>query len=675
MLNRRFSSRTDISSGGIKWLLLAQIIALVAHIEIVPVWLIFFAAGLIVLRYLIIQKKISELNVWVRGLLMSLASALFVFTINFQFTIENAVSFFILTYSLKTLELRRYRDAYVFVFLTMFLLTLSLLFSQSFLISIYVFIALGICFVALMAVNTPVTVKALPGRLGSIYGLLLLAIPLLVVFYLVFPRFGPLWSMTMTSNSAFTGLAESLAPGDVANLAQSGKRAFRVAFAGLPPPSAQLYWRTLILDYYDGRSWTRSSWQFSQDIRRSPQQRQELDWEYEVTVDPHDRKWAFALQDAAVVDGNIYQTPDRLVRFNWNIKSPVEYRLASYSYSADRLSDGQRIRNLRVPHNFNPRTNAWAERLVAQYPDPSARISAVLNHLNREEYYYTLKPPLLTSRDRVDEFLFESQRGFCEHFASSMAYLLRKMNIPARVVIGYQGGEWNSQGDFLVVRQYDAHAWVEAWIEGKGWVRYDPTAAVAPSRIESGIREAVAEEGSFLEDSPLALTHFRHIGVINWLRDQIETLNYQWIKFVVNYDRERQQTIFNKLFGNNDVYRLAMTLSIIAVIVFVILMLLAFIPEWRRRHRHPVNFMFNTLLLKLSRVHSGVHVGMTPRQLLSSVDRRAPCWVELHEIVGLIETCLYSGGQWQERDTQKLKRKIRRFSRRTKKDGILNPQH
>jgi len=662
MLQRHFSSSRVIPATGLLWLFIAQLAAVISHVSLIPFWLTFFVIGLAGIRHLITLKKINELTVWTKILLLILASLMFILTAERQLTVENAVAFFVLTYSLKTLELKYLRDAYVFGFLTMFLLSLSLLFSQSVFMTLYVFLALGICFVALMALNTSKAKRLSCQGVSSIYGMLLTAIPMLVVLYLVFPRFGPLWSVPVKSSSAFTGLGETVAPGDVANLARSGKRAFRVAFASTPPQSPQLYWRTLVLDRYDGYAWSRSFYQRNNDNQRIKQQHQQLPWEYEITVDPHNKRWAFALQNAEVVDGSVYQTPDRLVRFNRDLKSPSDYRLSSVAAGPDDLSPQARNRNLRLPPAINPRANEWAAQLTRQHSDPAARVAAVLKHFNQHNYYYTLKPPLLSGVDRVDEFLFDTQRGFCEHYASSMAYVLRQMGVPARVIVGYQGGEWNRQGDFLVVHQYDAHAWVEAWIQGKGWVRYDPTAAVAPSRIDSGIREAMADEGSFLEDSPLALAHYSHIRAISWLRDQVEILNYRWIKMVVNYDRERQQSLFKRLLGGNGILQLVNVTIALTVALFVVVTLVAFFPEWRQRRQQPMHFMFQKLLRKLSSFSADIHPGMTPRQLLLAVEKGTPLWSELNDIVMLMENCLYRDNSQKTGDLAILKQKVRKFN-------------
>lgn len=666
MLSRRFNYRAinhlAISHQGcLLWLVIAQLLAVMSHFSLLPLWLSVAVVGMVLLRYLISQGRINELTQWRKIAICGLIISLFLLTSRWQFTVELAVAFYVLAYSLKTLELKRTRDAFIFCFLTMFLLTLSLLFSQSLLTSVYIFLALGFCFFALMTINTPVPIKRLGGNLGRIYGILLLALPLLILFYLVFPRVGPLWSMPIKSNTAFTGLGETVAPGDVANLAQSANRAFRVAFSGAAPSSERLYWRSLVLDQFNGKAWTRSFYQVNREDERKQVPASNSDWDYEITVDPHNREWAFALQDAVVVDGNVYQTMDNLVRFKRKLKSPAEYRLATRPAPPAVLSSYERQHFLRLPAGSNPRADRWAYELSRQYPDYEVRIQALLSHFNQQDYYYTLKPPLLETSQRVDEFLFDSRKGFCEHYASSTAYMLRKMNIPARVVVGYQGGEWNSMGEFLVIHQYDAHAWVEAWIEGKGWVQYDPTAAVAPNRIESGIREAMAEEGSFLEDSPLALARFNHIATINWLRDQMESLNYQWIKMVVNYDQQRQQAIFKRWLGSDSILRLAAVTILLTVVFFTAVGLFALVPEWRRRRQQPVHFLFETLVAKLASAHPNVHVGMTPRQLLLSVEKKYPYWGELKDIVNQLESCLYRDKDVQQRDVRRLQQKVRGF--------------
>ncbi|RMF17099.1 MAG: transglutaminase family protein [Gammaproteobacteria bacterium] len=213
------------------------------------------------------------------------------------------------------------------------------------------------------------------------------------------------------------------------------------------------------------------------------------------------------------------------------------------------LSWPDQQRYLRLPRYGNPAARELAQRLAERYPDPGQRVTALLSLFREGKYRYTLKPPVLQGAHRIDAFLFSTLSGFCEHFAGATAFVLRASGIPARVVAGYQGGAWNEDGQFLVIRQYDAHAWVEAWLPDKGWTRLDPTAWVAPERVELGLREAVAEEGSFLEEAPLSLSRYAHVPLWAWLGNRMEEINFQWYKWVVQFDSRRQSALLQRLFG------------------------------------------------------------------------------------------------------------------------------
>ncbi len=601
-------------------MIIALIPATLVHWEVLPVWLILFAAGVTVFRVAVFKGWIAELNKWLKTSLMVLCLLLFIWTSRSLFTVENAVGFFVLAYSLKLVELRSQRDAYIFSFMTLFLLTLGLLFSQSLFRTVYVFFFLGIGLVALAAVSTRVKLSSLTGSLGRVYSLMLLALPLLAILYVVFPRFGPLWSMPLKSTSAFTGLDDTVSPGDVANLAQSGERAFRVTFENEVPPKKELYWRGLILDRYNNGRWSRSFIQ--QNVERWNRGGINLSrddpFDYEVLLDPHNREWGFALANARLVSGDAYTTNQGLVRFTKDVKSATWYRLADQSPAYEELTLTEAKRYSRLPIEENPRTREWARDIQSRFGSPREQINHVLEYLNQNEFFYTLSPPLLPRANRADEFLFGTRRGFCEHYASSIGILFRALGIPTRMVTGYQGGEWNTQGGFLVVHQYDAHAWLEVWLEQEGWVRVDPTAAVAPARVESGIRDAVAGEGTFLQNSPLDLARFNHVNVISWIREQAEYLNYQWVSMVVNYDQESQRSLLGRLSGKDDIRYVAVLLAILAAVVFGALGIYSVWPEWKKGRKQPIQRLYHRFIRKLAAKNSNIHAGMTPRQVLSA---------------------------------------------------------
>ncbi len=316
-LKRRFNHPPKVKRHALFWLIIALIPATLGHWEVLPTWLIVFAGFVTLFRIAVFKGWVSELNKWLKSALMILTILLFVWLTRGQFTVENAVGFFVLAYILKLVELKNQRDAYIFSFMTLFLLALGLLFSQSLFRTAFVFTFMGVGLVSLTAVSTQVKLKSLTGSLGRVYSLMLLALPLLAVLYVVFPRFGPLWSMPLKSSSAFTGLDDSVSPGDVANLAQSGERAFRATFNSDLPQPKDLYWRGLILDqYHDGR-WSRSYVQKNVEgwDRKARNYSRETKFDYEILLDPHNRGWGFALEGSGLVAGDAYSPTPGLVRF------------------------------------------------------------------------------------------------------------------------------------------------------------------------------------------------------------------------------------------------------------------------------------------------------------------------------------------------------------------------
>ena len=231
------------------------------------------------------------------------------------------------------------------------------------------------------------------------------------------------------------------------------------------------------------------------------------------------------------------------------IRKLFQYQLTSNLnfYSSGQLTSQQAEIETRLPQWSNQKSIEFARQLYQKSNNTADYIDKILNHFTTEQFYYTLKPPFL-GKNSVDDFLFTSKKGFCEHYASSFAFLMRAVNIPARVVVGYQGGEINPLGDYVVVHQYDAHAWNEVWIENRGWVRFDPTAAISPTRIEKGIEQAVSNEDSFLENDYLSLSRYKSNNLINSIRLYLDSANYLWNQWVVNYNTQKQLDFFKNWF-------------------------------------------------------------------------------------------------------------------------------
>lgn len=408
------------------------------------------------------------------------------------FTKESGLSLIVLMASFKLLELKLDRDAILLSALSFFMLFVSMLFYQSLAVSLYLFLLLPLCTAVLMAMHR------LDGWLGlkrlskDSSKFVLLALPIMLVLYVFFPRLAsPLWRLP---NSAMTGPTDSMTVGDVQSLVLSDELAFRARFHGAKPANADLYWRGTVLSEFDGLTWTVGSPQAADVLTEESNIVR-----YDVQMQPHRLRWLYALdvvrdfeseiQARRVWNAGIMTTGFVRTLSNYKAESALSYKLG-----VD-LTERTLQHYLQLPSDGNPQSRAYAQMLANQYPDAQARVKALMTEINRRNFWYSLEVPEL-AEDIVDDFWFNHKRGFCEHYANAAAYILRASGIPTRVVVGYQGGEWNEYGNFLTLRHRDAHAWMEYWVAQRGWVRLDPTSAIAPQRVDQSWLDRVANRDS-----------------------------------------------------------------------------------------------------------------------------------------------------------------------------------
>jgi transglutaminase-like putative cysteine protease len=519
-----------------------------------PIWVAVFGFALVVLRLVLVRRdRLRPLATPAR--IPSWALALFALAIAFAIRKsygyfvgrDPCVAFLFVLVGIKFLEVRTLRDGSLLVCLAIFLLITPFFYSQSMLAALAALPAVLAVGAALESLAHDSAAPPTPWRAAWRRSAAMIAqgLPIAAALFLLFPRLAtPLWGLP-ADRMAATGLSDRMSPGSISELALNDAVAFRVDFDGTPPPPRARYWRGPVLSLFNGREWRSFSPRLGGRLvtGNAPAAR------YTVTLEPNDHPWLFALDfPSGMPDidqetgtrGNAggfagYSREQQLL-MRAGITQPLRYTIESRltdSYPA--ASQQEAILNARPPAG-NPRTVAFARSLREQYPDDRHFIGAVLRWFRDEQFFYTLAPPLL-EQEPVDMFLFETRRGFCEHYASAFVVMLRAAGIPARVVTGYQGGEINPRGGYMIVRQSDAHAWAEAIIDGE-WHRFDPTAAVAPSRVERGLFSSVAagepvplfarEDGSFLKGVQLA----------------IDAINHQWRRHVVQFDRDRQRALF-----------------------------------------------------------------------------------------------------------------------------------
>jgi len=470
---------------------------------------------------------------------------------------EPCVAFLCVLVATKFVEARNTRDGALLVCLASFLLVTPFFYSQSLLAAIAALPALllvGAAFDVLSRPPGPGTgTTAWTAPLLRTSRLLLHGVPLAALLFLLFPRLAaPLWGLPQ-DHTGMTGLSDRMAPGSISELSLSDAIAFRVDFEGPAPAARQRYWRGPVLSRFDGREWTQQVQRLEAPL--APTDAPSI--AYAVTLEPHYKPWLFALDlpsslpraatgadaDADAETGGLpfaRITRSQQLIARSLVTQPVRYHQRSVlrdRYAADAALDA--TDNLRLPRNpnyGNPKTLAFAQALRAEHRDDAEYIRAVLAWFTRESFVYTLAPPLL-DRNPVDEFLFETRRGFCEHYASAFVLLLRAAGIPARVVTGYQGGEMNPRGGYMIVRQSDAHAWAEALVDGE-WRRYDPTAAVAPSRIEMGLGGALPESADVPILARLDIGWFKTFQ-LTW-----DAVNHGWRRQIIGFNHDRQRSLW-----------------------------------------------------------------------------------------------------------------------------------
>ncbi|UVW29882.1 DUF3488 and transglutaminase-like domain-containing protein [Massilia sp. H6] len=515
---------------------------------------------------------------------------------------DAGVAMLVLLVAFKMLEMHARRDLYVVIFLCFFLLLTNFFYAQGIGSALLMLAAVLALLTTQLSFQFTGKVPPLRARLGLGLKMLLFATPIAIVLFVVFPRLGgPLWSMPGAGgagSSGRTGLSERMAPGQMSNLAMSDEPAFRVRFQGRVPDKDQLYWRGPVLDAFDGVAWTRggsvaSSPNVLLSVRGAP-------LSYEITLEPSDARWLFALEmprrPPAIAGQTVKVSHQLEMTSSGPLTRRVRYGVVSYpDYALERrdaLEDQGQW--LLLPYGYNPRALA-AGLALRREPMPARRVNAVLRQFREQPFSYTLEPPLL-GRHSVDEFLYGTRSGFCEHYSGAFVFLMRAAGIPARVVTGYQGGEFNALDGYMTVRQSDAHAWAEVWLQGRGWVRVDPTAAVAPERVRRNLASAIDAPSPFGIDALRGLAMFDagQDSLLRSMRDAIGAVSNGWNQWVLNYTPERQRGVLRSMQSTLGGWRL------IALLALVIGLLLVGRLFLRRREIDPVEAVYSSLCKRLA---------------------------------------------------------------------------
>ena len=567
-MNQRLS---HIVHDPVFWVILPLVLVIIPHVPRLPIWMSALVVFLFSVRLAaVLYPRILPRKFWLFVIAMFVSAG----TIMHYGTVFGKVAgtaVLICLLGIKLLESRNTRDYMLLIALSFFIIVTNFLFTQNMPTAVYMLLTVVVLITSLISLQQGTANLDLGWRVRIALKLVALALPLMLLMFILFPRIsGQLWHLPDDARSGRTGLSDTMTPGDIAQLIQSDDIAFRVAFSGVKPPQEKLYWRAVVLWYFDGRSWEQGK------QNENPHPTLEGTGQpvsYTITLEPHDKTWLFALDMPLQPPANTQYTNNFLLRSNNPINSLYRYSLQSYlDYRIEyELARWEKNAGLKIPQHSNLQSVKLAQQWRTQFVHDEDIVRHALRQFNHENYVYTLRPPLTLSNNPVDEFLFETRRGFCEHYASSFTLLMRAAGIPARVVLGYQGGTVNPLNNVLTVRQSDAHAWSEVWLQNRGWVRIDPTAAIAPERVEQNLDSALGAD----EIRPL----YMHLdnSMFRQLRFYWDATDNRWKQWVIGYGPKLQQQLMQALFNRNMHYsELTLILITGAGLTTLLLALLSF---------------------------------------------------------------------------------------------------
>ena len=569
------------------WIIISLFTLVAPHAGRLPLWVLavyILATGW---RIQVYRGRWSFPGRWVKVALTVSACVGIFLSYGSLIGLEPTVALLLTAFALKLTELITRKDAYVLLFLGYFICVTEFLFSQDLLIVLYSILNTVLVTTSLVALHQPGEHRFNRRPLKRASLMLAQAFPLMIVLFFLFPRIGPLWTVPVKSHSAKTGVSDFLKPGDISRLSQSTEVAFRVSFDGDIPRQSAWYWRGLVMSKLEEGAWRTLSYydQPAKERRPTPVERVGEPLRYDILMEPTQQLWLYGLRYARSGDSGIMESSDYRLFTLVQLEDEYRYEVESWpgALLETEISSWRRDTEVALPDEGDPLTRELARQLRNGVDSDWEYVNSVLSYFRQQPFVYTLQPPLL-GENPMDQFLLQTRRGFCEHYAYAFVMMMRAAGVPARIVAGYLGGEVNPVNRTVIVHQFDAHAWAEVWIADKGWVRVDPTSAVSPDRIEYGLEQAMAEEGSFLSSSPLSPLRYRNIDWINSLRLRYDAITYQWQAWVVGFNSDQQLKLLNDVFGQLTAGKFVLVI----IGTWVLVLLPVGFSLLRRKRIHPL---------------------------------------------------------------------------------------
>ncbi len=644
---------------GLAWCCAAFTGGVLLHVDRVPLWASAAALALVAWRLLTGRSSGRGAPLAARAALALLLVAAVLTRFHTLNGLAAGTALLVPMAALKLLETRTPRDQLVMVGAGLFLLVAACLDRQGLVRAPLYLLQAWLCCAALAVI----TARGLAARTAlTLAGrALVLAAPLALILFVFFPRLaGAFWAIPH-GEEALTGLSDSMSPGGITHLTSSYDTAFRARFALVPPPPEERYWRGPVLHDFDGYTWRRGGG-FAQ--WRQPLEAAGKTYRYSIALEPSRHRWWFALDTPT-------QSPDAKVQLTYDyellaaepVNQPVNYEALSNTHmrAAWPLSAAERREDMQLHPGRNPRTLELAQSLRQQAGSEAALVRAALEFLRTGGFVYSLDPQP-TGSDSVDDLLFSTRAGFCGHYASAFVTLMRGAGLPARVVTGYLGGEWNPIGGYFIVRQSDAHAWAEVWLEGRGWTRVDPTAVVAPERLRRGILDLFPGAMS----SPQRLLHGS--AWLTRLLQSWDATNNWWNGHVVKFTLDSQLDLLSRLGVRSPDVRYLGWAFAAGVLGWLALIAWHSGRDLKAPRRDPLAGAYMRLCRKLARIAPARASHQGPMSFANTVSERRPDLKERVDAIFARYTQLRFGPPapaTRTRDIQEFRRAVARLSVRS----------
>jgi protein-glutamine gamma-glutamyltransferase len=534
---------------------------------------------------------------------------------------DGGTSLFVIALGLKLMEIKTERDLYLINYLAFIVAASQFLYEQSILMAAYILFVTCVLLATLVYINSYVAQTGTALKKAVL--IVAQAIPMAIVVFILFPRVeAPRWLLFNDEHQAKMGLSDSMEPGSITDLGMSDELVFRVKFSGVIPPAKQRYWRGPVLTHTDGKRWTQAS-NLSYQRYLDKVTFVGKPYQYTLLMESQDKNWVFALDMPADYPSELRQNANYQLITSVDHNKRTEYKLSSYpAYNTGNLSKIEYRDARQLPDTPSDNIKQLVSQLHGFDSAPDVFINQLLNHFRQEDFHYTLTPPLMEDKP-IETFLFETRYGFCSHYASAFVYLMRVADIPARVVTGYQGGEFNEVGNFLEIKQADAHAWAEVWLDKQGWVRVDPTAAIAPERIEKNIDISRLVPGGLISYAAPGEGALAAFNLLKQARQLWSNVDYNWQRWVINYNNANQASFLSS-FGIADFKTMVYWMMGFVGIITAILSL--FLLYHKPKPKDRTLIVYKRFLKKLAKAGLSKNPGEGARDFAERIKLNIPEW-------------------------------------------------